>query len=99
MLKVIQRVYHINPEIQEVTDAALREVCAIEDVSPKKVFFISLFLRCCLYHNGCSRRKINQKLLKTQITVNGNSSGYIKNRRYLVVIMWLFSFYGSLDLF
>ena len=53
LLKVIQRIYDKNPEIQEVVEASMIEVCAEESVSPEHVFFYFAFLFCiCFYHNG-----------------------------------------------
>ena len=37
--KVIQRIYDKNPEMQEVIDASMIEVCTEESVSPEQVFF------------------------------------------------------------
>ena len=39
LLKVIQRIYDKNPEIQEVVEASMIEVCAEESLSPEHVFF------------------------------------------------------------
>ena len=58
LLKVIQRVYDKNPGMQEAIDKSIIEVCAEEGVSTELVFFILLFLCCCLYHSGYSRKKI-----------------------------------------
>ena len=44
LLKVIQRMYDIKPEIQELIDASMIEVCALEGVSPDQILFISLLL-------------------------------------------------------
>ena len=52
LLKVIQRIYDKNPEIQEVVEASMIEVCAEESVFPEHVFFYFAFLFCFLYHNG-----------------------------------------------
>ena len=43
LLKVIQRLYDKNPEIQEVIDASMKEVCAEEGVSPEHLFFCLTF--------------------------------------------------------
>ena len=55
LLKVIQTIYDKNPEIREVIDASTIEVSAEKGVSLEQVFFIFLFLCCCLYNNGNSR--------------------------------------------
>ena len=36
--------YDIKPEIQELIDASMIEVCALEGVSPDQILFISLLL-------------------------------------------------------
>ena len=43
LLKVIQRIFDKNPEIQEVIDASIIEVCAEEGVSPEQVYFYFVF--------------------------------------------------------
>ena len=43
--------------MQKVIDMLMIEVCAEEGVSTEQVFFILLFLYCCLYHNCYSRKK------------------------------------------
>ena len=43
LLKVIQRIYDKNPEIQEVIDALMIEVCAVEGVSPEQVILYFTF--------------------------------------------------------
>ena len=43
LLKFIQRMYDKNPEIQEVTEASMIEVCAEENASPEAVFFCFSF--------------------------------------------------------
>ena len=58
LLKFIQRTYDKNPKMQKVIDAPMIEVCAEDGVSPEQVFFILVFLCCCLYHNGSSIKKI-----------------------------------------
>ena len=65
LLKVMQRIFDKNPEIQEVIDESMIEVCAEEDVSPKQVIFFLLFLCYCIYHNGYSRKKIYTRVFKT----------------------------------
>ena len=60
LIKVIQRIYDKNPEMRQVY-ALMIEVCTEEGVSPEQVFFILLFLYCCLYHNGYYRRESNQE--------------------------------------
>ena len=64
LLKVTQKIYDINQEIQEVIDASMIEVCALEGVSPEQIIFILLSVCCCLYHNDYSRIKYKQKILK-----------------------------------
>ena len=39
LLKVIQRIYDKNPEIQEVINVPMIKVCAEEGVPPEQVFF------------------------------------------------------------
>ena len=73
LLKFIQKNCDKNPEVQEMIDASMIEVCAEEGVSPEQIFFILLFLCCCRYHNGYSRKKIKTRVF------NGNSSGNIKS--------------------
>ena len=58
LLKVIQRIYNKNPEIQEVIYASMIEVCAEEGISPEQVFFILFFLCCC---HGYSRKKSKEE--------------------------------------
>ena len=58
LLKVIQRIYNNNPELQEVIDSLVIEVCAEESVRPEHVFFYIAIFCCCLYHNDYSRKKI-----------------------------------------
>lgn len=48
LLKVIQIVYDKNLGMQEVVDASMIEACPEEGVSPEQVFFILLFICCCL---------------------------------------------------
>ena len=48
LLKVIKRIDHKNPGMQEITDVSMIEVCAEESVSSEKVFF---YFCCCLYLN------------------------------------------------
>ena len=43
LLKVIQRIYDKNTEMQEVIDAMMLEVCTEEGVSPEKIIFILHF--------------------------------------------------------
>ena len=62
LLKFIQRVYDKNSGMQEVIDASMIEMCAEEGVSPKQVFFILLFLCCCLYHNGYPRENLRKSV-------------------------------------
>ena len=61
LLKIIQRTYDKNPEMQKVVDASMIEVCAEEGVSPEQLFFIVSFLCCCLYHNDYSKKKIQNE--------------------------------------
>ena len=67
LLKIIQRICYKNLEIQDVINASMIELCPEEGVSPEQVFFILVFLSCCLYHNGCSRKKSKQESLRLEI--------------------------------
>ena len=54
LLNVIQRIYDKNPEIQEVIDVLLTEICAEEGVSPEQEYFyfalfFLLFSSSCLF--------------------------------------------------
>ena len=60
-LNVIQRIFDKKLEVQEVIDASMTEVCSQQGVFLKKVFFL-LFLCYCLYHNGYSRKKLNNSV-------------------------------------
>ena len=42
LLKVIQRINDKNPEMHEVIDASMMEVCAKEGISPEQVLLLSL---------------------------------------------------------
>ena len=60
LLKVIQRIYDKNPEMQEVIDASMMKVCAEESIYPEPVlFFILLFIFCRLYHNVIQEKNLN----------------------------------------
>ena len=39
LLKVIQRIYDKNPEMWEMIDTSMIEVCVEEGISPEQVFF------------------------------------------------------------
>lgn len=54
----MQRIYNNSPELQEVMDLLMIEVCAEESVPPEHVFFYIAIFCCCLYHNDYSRKKI-----------------------------------------
>ena len=58
LLKFMQRIYNNSPELQEVMDLLMIEVCAEENVPPEHVFFYIAIFCCCLYHNDYSRKKI-----------------------------------------
>ena len=60
LLKVKQRVCDKNVGSKEAMDSSMVEVCTEEGVSPEQVFFIFLFLCCCLYHNGYSRKNLSK---------------------------------------
>ena len=53
-------IYDKNLEIQEEIDTSMVEVCAEKVVYPKQDFFILLYLCCCYFHNGDSRKKFKQ---------------------------------------
>ena len=69
LLRVIQKVYDKNPEMQEVIDASMKKAYLLS-----RYFFILLFFCCCLYHKSFEVIKITY----------GNSRGYVKRRKYLV---------------
>ena len=62
LLKVIQRIYDKNTEMQEVIDAMMLEVCTEEGVSPEKIFFYFAFFCCCLFDNSYSRKNLNKSV-------------------------------------
>ena len=43
LLKVIERIFNKNPEMQKLIDESMIDVCKEEDVSPKEVFFYFYF--------------------------------------------------------
>ena len=43
IIKVMQRIYDKNPEMQEVIDTLIIEVCVEEGLSPEHVFFYFTF--------------------------------------------------------
>ena len=51
LLKVIKRIYDQNPEMQELTDVSMVELC------PEEFAFLFAFLCCCLYQNELSKQR------------------------------------------
>ena len=54
LLKVIQRIFGKNPEIQKLIDRSMIDICKEVGVSPEQIFFV--FLCCWLYRNGLSKQ-------------------------------------------
>ena len=89
LLKVIQRIYDKNQEIQEVIDASIIEVCAKESVSPE-VFFLFFFFGVVFIIMGILGKNLDKSAEDIK-TAYGNYRGYIKKRKVLLVIIRVFS--------
>ena len=89
LLKVIQRIYDKNQEIQEVIDASIIEVCAKEGVYPE-VLFIFFFFGVVFIIMAILGKNLD-KSAEVKKTAYGNYKGYIKKRKVLLVIIRVFS--------
>ena len=56
LLKVIERVYTKDPEMQKLMDVSVIDICKEENVSPEQLFFA--FLCCWLNVMGYLKRKM-----------------------------------------
>ena len=92
-LKVKQRIYDKNLEIQEVIDASMIEVCAWQVFFLFCFFFAVVFIIIAILENNLNKsvediRKAYQ-----------NSRDSMKKRKCLVVFMWVFSFKGLIYIY
>ena len=94
LLQVMQIVYDKNPEMREVIDASMIEVCAEEDVSPEQGFFI---LSLSLSQRLLKKKNLSKSVEEIKKQLKKIFGGYTKWRKFLVVIVQVFSFKGNID--
>ena len=94
LLQVMQIVYDKNPGMREVIDASMIEVYAEEDVSPEQVFFI---LPLSLSQRLLKKKNLSKSVEEIKKQLKKIFGGYTNRRKFLVVIVQVFSFKGNID--
>ena len=87
LLKVIQKIYDKNPEMQGVISALMIEVCSQGGVSHEQVFLlICAFLCCAFIIMAILQKKSKQGLNETTNNVNNSQETILIIHRYEDII-------------
>ena len=82
--KVIKRICDQNPEMQELVDASMVQVCAEESLSSEQVFFVLLFFAVVFIIMAILEKNLNECLkFLCEKTTYGNSRGFSSTRLFL----------------